>query len=553
MSSDRQLNYVNNLQNRDQNLYYIDDASELNSINLEENDKIYAINNNKLFQMEIIDREEELSGSIVSFNGRNNTKIKSIVANIEPKQDLHGYNNPWPKGSGKNLLDNTLCTARTAQGIERIVNTDGTITLNGTNTTYSFWWKSTDTMNVPLKAGTYTLSATSSTPGIQIALLISTDSGNVDKSRTFTLDSDATIVNVRFTAEVGTTLNNVVVKPQLELGSTATAWSPYSNICPINGQTGAEVTGMGVNVWDEEWEMGRLDFDSNSPAWGQNVDTAQQIRSKNYIRLASGVTYYCAFQGTTTIYAIFYDAYKNPVLSTAGIGYLTINNINFTTPDNACYMRFYVIEASDYTNKISINYPATDTAYHAYEGNQISVTFPSSARTVYGGTLTINPDRTGELVVDRAGIDMGTLSWTKRPTEDASAMVYRTQLDNRKFGTDSEKIRGQCSQYSFWRNASINPLTNTMPNGYFGFQATNGGILVRDDRYSTTEDFIEAMSGVMLVYPLAEPITYPLTASEIDGILTTLYGTNNIWADCGNINIKIAEKGKTAFELKPYT
>ena len=34
--------------------------------------------------MEIVDQEEELSGSIVSFNGRNNTKIKSVVANIEP-------------------------------------------------------------------------------------------------------------------------------------------------------------------------------------------------------------------------------------------------------------------------------------------------------------------------------------------------------------------------------------------------------------------------------------------------------------------------------------
>ena len=51
------------------------------------------------------------------------------------------------------------------------------------------------------------------------------------------------------------------------------------------------------------------------------------------------------------------------------------------------------------------------TSYHPYTGDQISVNWENEAGTVYGGTLTLNPDRTGTLVVDRAMVDLGTLTW----------------------------------------------------------------------------------------------------------------------------------------------
>ena len=49
---------------------------------------------------------ETASGAVASFdNGADGMSVQKLIINIEPKQDLHGYNYPWPAGAGKNLLD----------------------------------------------------------------------------------------------------------------------------------------------------------------------------------------------------------------------------------------------------------------------------------------------------------------------------------------------------------------------------------------------------------------------------------------------------------------
>ena len=48
-------------------------------------------------------------------------------------------------------------------------------------------------------------------------------------------------------------------------------------------------------------------------------------------------------------------------------------------------------------------------------------------------------------------------------------------------------------------------------------------------------DFKSAMSGVQLVYPLATPVTYDLTADELKSLL----GVNNVWSDTGNSTVVV--------------
>ena len=123
---------------------------------------------------------------------------------------------------GKNLLNSALCANRTSNGITTTHNADGSITFSGTASATNRWWSASDNMNVFFKAGTYTLSSSLSMQ------LYFHNSGY--KSGTFTLTADDTIDNIRFVVTNGTTYNTTV-KPQLELGSTATAYEPY------NGQT----------------------------------------------------------------------------------------------------------------------------------------------------------------------------------------------------------------------------------------------------------------------------------------------------------------------------
>ena len=49
------------------------------------------------------------SGSIASFSdGADNLPLKSLVVNINPVQDLHGQESPYPAGGGKNKFNGTF-------------------------------------------------------------------------------------------------------------------------------------------------------------------------------------------------------------------------------------------------------------------------------------------------------------------------------------------------------------------------------------------------------------------------------------------------------------
>jgi hypothetical protein len=67
--------------------------------------------------------------------------------------------------------------------------------------------------------------------------------------------------------------------------------------------------------------------------------------------------------------------------------------------------------------------------------------------------------------------------------------------------------------------------------------SSNNRIYVVDSRYNDTATFKTAMNGVQLVYELATQVTYQLTLTEVKTIL----GQNNIFADCGDIDLKYLE------------
>ena len=49
-----------------------------------------------------------VSGAIASFTTPFAYPLKKLVAQINPVQDLHGYDAPWPAGGGKNKFDKSI-------------------------------------------------------------------------------------------------------------------------------------------------------------------------------------------------------------------------------------------------------------------------------------------------------------------------------------------------------------------------------------------------------------------------------------------------------------
>ena len=193
----------------------------------------------------------------------------------------------------------------------------------------------------------------------------------------------------------------------------------------LHGYENPWPAGGGANQWDEDWENGY--YDRSTGAKDGNSNTTY-FRSKNYIPCAPNTSYYfkapSVHASNDTYYAVlFYDEDKSII---SAINF-SVGNTTQTTPQNAKFMTFYIevgTSGATYKNDIAINYPATVTTYAPYsnicpisgwtgakvtvssttdeaDGQTYSITFPTEAGTVYGGTLDVT---NGALTVDRAQI-----------------------------------------------------------------------------------------------------------------------------------------------------
>lgn len=186
------------------------------------------------------------SGEVVTFEvaddaAANYTQFKSLVADIEPQQDLNGYDHPWVGGAGKNKLYIAPQTL-TSNGITWTVNADGTITATGTLTATN----SAVYINVTVPTGSYKFngSGTGSANSTYYAQVVDgsnwydPDYGNRDVDVTIS----STNVRVYFNMRTNPPSGGITFKPMLRLASeTDATFEPYSNACPISGWDSVEV------------------------------------------------------------------------------------------------------------------------------------------------------------------------------------------------------------------------------------------------------------------------------------------------------------------------
>lgn len=179
------------------------------------------------------------SGNIASFNdGADDMNIRNLIVNIEPAQagsgdpspdnvrPISGHSGANIERRGKNLLKPF---AKSVGIITRLE--DGRIVINGTATGVQ-WLENSPVNAFHVKAGTYTLSGASSN-AIQLYINYSYDNWatriesvhNILQPVTITFERDAQIY---LQCQVLSGTYDVIIYPQLELGSTATTYEPYT-------------------------------------------------------------------------------------------------------------------------------------------------------------------------------------------------------------------------------------------------------------------------------------------------------------------------------------
>ena len=365
---------------------------------------------------------DTVSGQIVHItDGADNIPMDSVKVKIEPVQDLHGQDAPYPAG-GKGNLFQTTATSKTDNGITWTVNADGSVTASGTPTDYSSITLGEAIVDGISESVTIHVDV-SSTYNIEIGNIILYDANNTQLARiysggfatTHTVDLSQYSNPHRITVLLKRNNDNVAVNNtyhvQVVKGTTVGDWYPYSNVCPISGWTGAQVSHSGA----------------------------------------------------------------------------------------------------DRTNP---------TTY--------SITFPSEADTVYGGTLNVT---NGTLTVNRAMVDLGTLNWS---AYTLASNCFKAVLSDGKATRTNYSADGACSSYAKADYiTTLRDTDKTFGIGYTHLSANVCYVAVHDSSYSDATAFKTAMNGVQLCYELATPITYTLTPTEIK----SLYGENNIYTDCGSTSV----------------
>lgn len=125
-------------------------------------------------------------------------------------------------------------TTKTQNGVTFTDNGDGTINVNGTasSTTYFDMTSNGSTKGIKLKAGTYNVSIGVSS-NVRATIAKYSNASEVvaiipinTSSTTFTIEEDTEITFV-LAINNGLSANNILIKPQLEKGSTSTPYTPH--------------------------------------------------------------------------------------------------------------------------------------------------------------------------------------------------------------------------------------------------------------------------------------------------------------------------------------
>ena len=475
------------------------------------------------------------SGDIASFSdGAEDMPVKALTVNVDPVQDLHGYDSPWPAGGGKNLLDwNKVSVGGTHYGMTFSKGSaEGEITISGTLTTSSGSVAPISYADTSLSGKGY----------VFLTERISGDSV-IDLSRTYgfrTENERAIAVYLNGTAGQSYT---ETIRISVYAPPAPTSWTPYSNVCPITGWTGAKVTRTGKNLLNPDasyFAVGReYRYGNGAVSVVRNADGSYHIWTHgNSVRVDLPIytvntnTGIIVPEGAYTFTIYGNDAVKSEVhLCGSGAGdglngmaYFDVEKTATRTaiyggkPLSYLFFRIFAGNPFDITVTVQMESGSTATAYEPYQGSTYDITFPTEAGTVYGGTLDV---KSGVLTVDMAIIDLGTLTWKKIGTT-GSHWRFWAYLNDMAYG--GEMLSSQYKHITATESylGEIGIASQTSGRNYIA--------MVTDERFSDAATFKTAMSGVQLVYELATPITYTLTPQEI----RTLLGTNNIWADTGD-------------------
>ena len=355
----------------------------------------------------------DVSGDVVTFqDGADMIPMKSVSVNFSPVQSFNGYSKPWGPGMGKNICSQLVvgkyfnpstgvpATSSTSASTEKIAveNLNSGITLSYTigframmfawDQDGNFIGRTTGSVYAPSNAFAKTD--------------FSSGSGNKDYNnikyialRFYTADGTPTDISEILSDQV-----------MLELGTTATAYEPYENICPINSHSTSTVTRCGLNLLENNATVSRssaITIEKNSdgsiiingetsrneiPIYNFKTNASLNNQNNGEKTIPNGTWYVSTGNESANIRLQIIGS--NSPQGTSGVAVIGNTNAgNITINDSYKYNWVRLILGAD-TYEDEIVYPMicpvseSDSAYIPYDGAKYTNNLPTK---FFGGTV----------------------------------------------------------------------------------------------------------------------------------------------------------------------
>lgn len=467
----------------------------------------------------IYDDSQTYTGEIVNFTSTDKAKITSVSVPLTPTQDLHGYANPWPGGGGVNkagpMQKGTFQESKAAGTAYENMKSANDYRLRSIDLI------PTNGQQVTVSWSDYAKYAVCFTYYDSDGLYLGEYSGFQSWRFSATTINNASVYYIacavkRTDSALMTSADIDSLHLQVELGSTATSWTPYENICPISGLTGLSVYRTGKNLYDKSKAIvtGPRYLILGSPSSSAMADGSFVLPAGKYTVSASEemnvITVSNSASGIKTVY--------NKTEATFTISELTPIKIQLTKTS----------ATTGYWDGVSVQLElgSTATTYEPYNGNTYSVDWSTQAGTVYHGT--VDPVA-GQLTVDKVGLDLGSVSWTKY----GSTANYDRYITS---GIDSLAKNSSSVLCSIFR-PRIGSETIVANMAWIASGNSKTSATTEVGAYASASAFKTAMSGQQLVYELATPVTYQLTPKQIAALTE-----NYVWVSNGaSITVTVSD------------
>ena len=479
---------------------------------------------------------ETESQPIVSISdGADNQPMKAVKVAIEPVQDLHGYDAPWPAGSRNNLFDEVWESGTI----------NGTTGEEASNPAFS---RSVNFIAV-LSNTDYYVYGSAITSTSEVFVFSYQDDGTyisyqkLSSNGTYTTPSNCAKIRLQVRRTIETVTNYLYA---VNYPNTVTTYSPCSNICPISGWTGVKVTRTGKNLWGGEAIKNAILTIKNAST-GSDADGG-------YVSFSAANTdndqLFTSFKSDTQYTVVIRYKKSNTSLSNnLRIAYTDGTKKNIVTADTYEEGKLYTAITTSQVGKTISHIEAyfssgtalvyydkcglfegviTEDQFVPYQGQTYEVTFPSEAGTVYGGTLDVV---SGKLVIDRVSFEVTDSTYISR-NNSFSWYIGRGRLPVPSLITGAENYDVICDKIPK-ANCFIHAI------GHLRFNTTIG--------YDDASSMLAGNNGsLQFVYPIASPQEFTLSQTEIK----TLLGLNNVFVDCGDTAITYPADTKLYIDKK---